>query len=173
MDYSPPGSSVQGFSSQDYWSELPSSPPRDLPNPGVKPKSLMSPALASGFFTLVQPWKPNRIQKLIHKYICVFKCTDGLCIIQKYWVSLSKESGARLKTYMCFFRSDYKLYLACHTGRRESCLPHKRLGAKPVHHSLWREVQPRAQAHPGRSHSSHTGIPDPCAFILKSLPLSF
>ena len=26
-------------------------PPEDLPNPGIKPESLMSPALAGGFFT--------------------------------------------------------------------------------------------------------------------------
>ena len=38
-----------GFSK--YWSELPCLPPRDLPNPGIKPMSLTSPALAGGFFT--------------------------------------------------------------------------------------------------------------------------
>ena len=52
------------FSRQEYWSGLPCSPPRDLPNPGIKPKSLMSPALAGGFFIVVQPGNPNRIQKL-------------------------------------------------------------------------------------------------------------
>ena len=31
-----------GFSRQEYWSGLPCSPPRDLPNPGIKP---ISPAL--------------------------------------------------------------------------------------------------------------------------------
>ena len=40
-----------GFSRQEYWSGLPSPPPRDLPNPGIKPAFLMSPALASAFFT--------------------------------------------------------------------------------------------------------------------------
>ena len=39
------------FSRQEYWSGLPGSPPRDLPNPGMEPTSLMSPALAGGFFT--------------------------------------------------------------------------------------------------------------------------
>ena len=41
----------KGFSRQEYWSELPCPPPRDLLNPGIKPKSLMSPVLAGGFFT--------------------------------------------------------------------------------------------------------------------------
>ena len=34
------------FSRQEYWSGLPFPPPRELPDPGIKPESLMSPALA-------------------------------------------------------------------------------------------------------------------------------
>ena len=33
-----------GFSRQEYWSELPCCPPRDLPNPGIKPRSPTLPA---------------------------------------------------------------------------------------------------------------------------------
>ena len=51
MDYSPPGSSVHGFSRQEYWSGLLFPTSRDLLNPGIKPMYLMSPALAGGFFT--------------------------------------------------------------------------------------------------------------------------
>ena len=40
-----------GFCRQEYWSGLPFPPPGDLPNPGIKPASLISPALAAGFFT--------------------------------------------------------------------------------------------------------------------------
>ena len=40
-----------GLSRQEYWSGLPCPPPEDLPDPGIKPASLMSPALADGFFT--------------------------------------------------------------------------------------------------------------------------
>ena len=39
------------FSRQEYWSGLPFPPPGDLPHPGIKPISLTSLALASGFFT--------------------------------------------------------------------------------------------------------------------------
>ena len=39
------------FPRQEYWSGLPFSPPGDLPDPGIEPVSLMSPALAGGFFT--------------------------------------------------------------------------------------------------------------------------
>ena len=44
---------------QEYCSGLPSPPPRDLPDPGIKPMSLMSPALAKGFFTTEPPRKPR------------------------------------------------------------------------------------------------------------------
>ena len=38
------------FSRQEYWSGLPCSPPGDLPNPGIKRTSPVSPALAGGTF---------------------------------------------------------------------------------------------------------------------------
>ena len=46
-----------GFSRQEYWSGLPRPPPGDLPNPGIEPMSLRSPALAGGFFTTNTTWK--------------------------------------------------------------------------------------------------------------------
>ena len=52
-----------GFSRQEYWSELPSPSPSDLPDPGIEPVSLASPALAGGFFTIVPPGKFLAIDK--------------------------------------------------------------------------------------------------------------
>ena len=46
-----------GFSRQEYCSGLPFPPPRDLPNPGIKPMSLATPALTGGFFTTKLPGK--------------------------------------------------------------------------------------------------------------------
>ena len=40
-----------GFSRQEYWSGLPFPTPGDLPNPGMEPMSLTSPAMAGEFFT--------------------------------------------------------------------------------------------------------------------------
>ena len=40
-----------GFPREECWSGLPRPPPGDLPNPGLKPVSLNSPALASRFYT--------------------------------------------------------------------------------------------------------------------------
>ena len=45
------------FSRQEYWSGLPCPPPRDLPDPRIKPVSLTSPALAGGFFTTSTMWE--------------------------------------------------------------------------------------------------------------------
>ena len=39
------------FSWEEYWSGLPFPSPGDLPDPGIKPESLVPPALAGGFFT--------------------------------------------------------------------------------------------------------------------------
>ena len=57
LDCSPPSSSVHGISRQAYWSRLPCSPPGDVPNPGIKPVSPMSSALAGGFFTISATWE--------------------------------------------------------------------------------------------------------------------
>ena len=46
-----------GFSKQEYWSALPCPPPGDLPNPGIEPESLKSPALANRFFTTSATWE--------------------------------------------------------------------------------------------------------------------
>ena len=46
-----------GFPRQEYWSELPFPSSRDLSNPGIKPVSLVSPALAGRWFTTRATWE--------------------------------------------------------------------------------------------------------------------
>ena len=48
-----------GFSRQEYSSGLPCPPPGDLPDSGIKPTCLMSPALADRLFTIEPPGKPS------------------------------------------------------------------------------------------------------------------
>ena len=43
------------FPRQEHWSGLPFPPQGDLPDPGIKPATLGSPALAGGFFTTGLP----------------------------------------------------------------------------------------------------------------------
>ena len=52
-----------GFSRQEYLSGLPCPPPGDLPDPGIKLVSLMSPALAGGFFITSATW-----QAIVHQF---------------------------------------------------------------------------------------------------------
>ena len=47
-----------GFPQQEYWSRLPFPSPGDLPDPGIKPVSFASPALAGGFITTAPLGKP-------------------------------------------------------------------------------------------------------------------
>ena len=51
-----PGSSVHGFSRQEYYSGLPLPSPEDLPNPGTEPES---PALQVDSLLPEPPGKPN------------------------------------------------------------------------------------------------------------------
>ena len=48
------------FSRKECWSGLPFLSPEDLPDPGIKPTSFISPALAGRFFTTVPSGRPQR-----------------------------------------------------------------------------------------------------------------
>ena len=45
---------------------MPYPPPEDLPDPGIKLTSLMSPALAGGFFTTAPLGKPHCLSGGLH-----------------------------------------------------------------------------------------------------------
>ena len=49
-----------GFSRQEYWRGLPFPPPRDLPDPRIKPTSPVAPALAGRFFATEPPGKSKK-----------------------------------------------------------------------------------------------------------------
>ena len=58
VDCSPPGLSVCGISRQEHWRGLPCPPPGDLPNPGIKLASSVSPALQEVSLPTESPGKP-------------------------------------------------------------------------------------------------------------------
>ena len=75
-----------GFSKQEYWSRLSCPPPGDLPDSGIEPKSLMSPAFSSRFFTT------NHLEiyiALIHGYLVIL-CP---CLALPKLIQKSKSSG--------------------------------------------------------------------------------
>ena len=62
MDCNPPGSSVRGIlQARILQSGLSFPPPGNLPDSGIKPASLKSPALAGGFFTSGAPGKASDV----------------------------------------------------------------------------------------------------------------
>ena len=56
-------------------------PPGDLPDPGIKPESLTSPALADGFFTPSVTWKA-------HSFIIQFQNIWLVLFYKKMYMSL-------------------------------------------------------------------------------------
>ena len=57
MECSPPGSSVRGILQARILEWVACPLPGDLPDPRIKPESLMSPALVGGFFTTSATWE--------------------------------------------------------------------------------------------------------------------
>ena len=77
------------FFRQEYWSEWPFPTSGDLPNPGIKPASLASPALAGRFFTAAPPGKP---------------CGTGESMKEQVWVSYQQETlSTSLQTWNFIF----------------------------------------------------------------------
>ena len=60
MGYSQPSCLSMEFSRQENWTGLSCPPPGDLPNPGIEPTSLTSPALAGRIFTNNNTWEAHR-----------------------------------------------------------------------------------------------------------------
>ena len=64
MDCTPPGSSVHGISQARILECIAFPFPGDLPYPGIKPASLVSPALIGEFFTNFNTWEQDMKQKM-------------------------------------------------------------------------------------------------------------
>ena len=67
MDCTPQAPLSIGFPSQEYWNRLPSPSPGDLPDPGIEPLSVVSPALAGRFFTTTATWEAHFMCKCMYK----------------------------------------------------------------------------------------------------------
>ena len=74
MDYSLPGFSVHGILQARYWSGQPFLSPRDLPNPGIKPRS---PALQAYSLPSEPPEKPRNTRR------GSLSLLQGICLTQE------------------------------------------------------------------------------------------
>ena len=84
-----------GFSRQEYWSGLPCPSPGAFPNPGLKPVSLRSPALAGRFFTASATWKYvlSMYKSKSSNQACVTRMLHELCWIHKVNQSINKTDS--------------------------------------------------------------------------------
>ena len=73
VDYSQAPLSI-GFSRQEYWSWLLCFPLGDLPNPGIEPTSVASPALHMDSLPLAPPCKPLVSLKVLVTQLCPILC---------------------------------------------------------------------------------------------------
>ena len=62
-----------GFSRQEYWCWLPFPTLGDLPDPGVKPMSLASSALAGRFFTTSTTWEAIVLTHFKQNYLHIYE----------------------------------------------------------------------------------------------------
>ena len=78
-----------GFSRQKYWIELPCPPSGGLPDPGIEPVSLMSPALAGRFFTTSATWEALSGPWLaLYYFFLPYLISTSLCsLFPTHWVS--------------------------------------------------------------------------------------
>ena len=78
------------FSRQEFWNGWPCPSPGDLPNPGIEPMSLVSPALAGGFFTTSTTWEAlqikfnyfPRLDQISALYAFITFCTSSKLVTQ-------------------------------------------------------------------------------------------
>ena len=82
-----------GFSRQEYWSGLSYPPPGDLPNPGIKPASLMSPALAGGFFTTRATWEAPQLSGVKLCFWIVHILDSSFTLRSRRWLLSNHRGG--------------------------------------------------------------------------------
>ena len=95
-----------GFSRQESCSGLLCLPPGDLPDPGIKPASLMSPELTGGFFTARATWEASSSTRPASQTVLVsawpaswkyrFLGSSSLILIQIVW---GRTWGSALLTH--------------------------------------------------------------------------
>ena len=86
-----------GFSRQEYWCGLPFPPPGDLPDPGIEPASLVSPALVGGFFTTRATWEAPSNNIYLYKIAVGFvtPCRQSFWNIAQLTINTQKSLTVR------------------------------------------------------------------------------
>ena len=105
------------FSRQEYRNGLPFPGSGDLPNPGIKPVSLVSSALAGGFFTTVPPGNPHMCKVLLEHsqpiYLCIVLTDFTLQSSEMVWHVMRKILGPLLKSFVDPFLKEMSFFFFC------------------------------------------------------------
>ena len=96
-----------GFSRQEHWIGLLYPPPGDLPDPGIKPISLLSPALAGRFFTASATWEGHLPLYSLPFTLLMVSLDEQKLVILLSTVSFSSFTGTT------FVSSSHKDILLC------------------------------------------------------------
>ena len=102
-----------GFAQQEYCSGLSYPPPGHLPDSGIKPKSLISTALAGRFFTTSTTWEAVYVCvcvcvcACVHVCLCVHVCTC-VCVFYMYiyiyiYIYIEREREIYLYIYIYLY----------------------------------------------------------------------
>ena len=96
-----------GFSRQEYWSGLPCPSPGDFPDAGIKPVSLMSPALAGRFLTTSTTWEAcNQLEFLWHGWSLFLESLDRCSQFRDSFIDVDSR-GCELLHYLTdIYRQD-------------------------------------------------------------------
>ena len=90
-----------GFPRQEHWSGATFSPPGNLPNTGIKPTSLASPALAGRYPTTSAIWKAPGV-KVLHTHYLFLLDTKLYCM----WSLLTELSVENVSVSDVFLLND-------------------------------------------------------------------
>ena len=123
------------FSRQEHKSGLPFPTPKDLLDPGIKPKSLASPAWAGGFFTPMPPEKPKNTQDSGKStietavYEILQEITQREPTRSTHWLQASKPSEFWAT---CFGGLATQFVVLCHKSLGALAGPHWRENLSPT-----------------------------------------
>ena len=107
MDRSPPGSSVLGILQARILERVAISSPRNLPGPGIKPTSLVSPALAVCSLPAEPPGKlPWNLCHIISYFSAVSLSSDNIlcccaCCVVIFLACSSRQTVLHLMLFLC------------------------------------------------------------------------
>ena len=108
-----------GFSRKEYWNGLLFPSLGDLPDPGIKPTCLTSPALAGRFFTTSATWEA--LQNVFVLLIIIWNCLAGVCfLVYRTLTCRSHKTTGPLP--VLFQARPWHLNHACYRGLLHECM---------------------------------------------------